>query len=135
MYLSNPENILSLQDTNLLLDFLDEAQNKKDKLDSKEDIDMIVYNISKSVSNFHCEIEIVARNKYTFPHLNCLKVEKGELNGNLDLTMFGEFQRLKCNNGIILIKGSVIISNSCSILECIRGSRLVLPMNIYKLNF
>ncbi len=56
------------------------------------------------------------------------------LRGNLDLSMFGELQRLKCNTGTVLVGRNVVIPSKCSSLECIRGVKLVLPVSIHKLN-
>ncbi len=64
-YLKNSENILNMQDTDSLLNFLDEVQEEQE----------IVDDISESISKLHCSIGkdgTLKINKYNFPNLSCL---------------------------------------------------------------
>lgn len=134
IYLNNPENILTLKDTNLLLNFLDEIQIDKNRIYSHKNKEIIIKAISDSVSNLNCDLKRLAESKYDFPHLNSLTVTPGNLDGNLDLNKFAELQFLKCNNGMAVIKGDVIIPDGCSNLECIQANSLKLSKKIDKLN-
>ena len=94
----------------------------------------MIKDIFESVSNLNCDINRIVGNKYIFPNLSCLTVQPGKLSEDLNLSEYRELRHLKCNNGTLSVEGKVIVPKHCGNLECLRGSKLILPEQIRTLN-